>query len=269
MSTPLRTASKASAGVLALLVHVFFFTALMFGVSWNTLPPIPAYADLWQALPEWPQPEPEPAPRVTEPPPAPEPVKPPPPPERVEAAKPDIALKEKEQKREKARLEKERLQQAQKDELRRQEQAEKAQREATRKQEELRKELERALADQMAADLAAERRQVEAAEQRAAAAAARDRMILDYRQRIALKIRGLLSLPPNLQGNPEAIFRLRLLPNGEILDVTLVRSSGQPTYDAAVERAIRKASPLELPPDREAASVFRGNLQLKFRPLES
>ncbi|MCU0934314.1 MAG: hypothetical protein MUE86_07760 [Thiobacillaceae bacterium] len=33
-----------------------------------------------------------------------------------------------------------------------------------------------------------------------------------------------------------------------------------------MERAILKASPLPLPPEREAAQVFREGLILKFRP---
>jgi colicin import membrane protein len=132
----------------------------------------------------------------------------------------------------------------------------------------MRKDLEKALAEEMAAELAQERSSLAEAQQQAAAAAARDKMILDYRGRISLKIRGLLRLPPNLKGNPEAVFKVKLLPNGEVLGVTLVKSSGQPAYDQEVERAILKASPLPLPPDREAAAAFRENLQLKFRPLE-
>jgi len=281
-----------TAGALAMVVHLFFFAALVFGVSWKTMPALPVYADLWQALPELappPPPEPEPMPEP-EPVPAPE-IKPPPPPKPaapVEKAPPkvDIALKEKEEKRkrleeekrrqqelelrkqEELRLREEALKEEQRlEELKRKEEARKVE-ERRLAQERLRKELERAMAEQMAADLAEERSQLAEAQALAAAAAARDKMILDYRARISLKIRALIRLPANLKGNPEAVFKVRLLPNGEVLNVTLVKSSGQPAYDQEVERAILKASPLPLPPDREAAAIFRDNLQLKFRPQE-
>ena len=34
----------------------------------------------------------------------------------------------------------------------------------------------------------------------------------------------------------------------EVLDVTVIKKSGNPTYDAAIERGIRSASPLPVPP---------------------
>jgi colicin import membrane protein len=75
-------------------------------------------------------------------------------------------------------------------------------------------------------------------------------------------------LPHRLTGNPEAVFQVTLLPNGEVVRVTLVKSSGQPAYDSEVERAILKASPLPLPPEKDAAAVFRDGLTLKFRPFQ-
>jgi colicin import membrane protein len=50
-----------------------------------------------------------------------------------------------------------------------------------------------------------------------------------------------------------------------VLSTKLVRSSGNPAYDAAVERAILKASPLPLPANRE---LFARELRLTFRPLD-
>jgi colicin import membrane protein len=73
--------------------------------------------------------------------------------------------------------------------------------------------------------------------------------------------------PPNLQGNPQVEFDVVLIPGGEVLTVKLRRSSGVPTYDAAVERAILKASPLPLPPDPTLFQQFR-ELNLKIRPRE-
>jgi colicin import membrane protein len=72
-------------------------------------------------------------------------------------------------------------------------------------------------------------------------------------------------LPPDLQGNPEAIFDVVQLPTGEVLSTRLVKSSGNPAYDAAVERAILKSSPLPLPAARE---LFARELKLTFRPQD-
>jgi colicin import membrane protein len=93
---------QLSAGGLALLVHLLFFGALVFGVSWKKPPEIPVYADLWAALPPAPVHVPEPAPEAASipdveparpaPPPVAEPPKPAPAPAKVD---PDIAIKEK------------------------------------------------------------------------------------------------------------------------------------------------------------------------------
>ena len=68
-----------------------------------------------------------------------------------------------------------------------------------------------------------------------------------------------------MKGNPEAIFRVVQLPNGEVLDVKLARSSGIPAYDKAVEYAILKSSPLPKPPNE---ALFSRELELKFRPRD-
>ena len=85
-----------------------------------------------------------------------------------------------------------------------------------------------------------------------------------YRAAIAAKVRGNLLRPPGLSGNPEAVFEVIQLPSGEVLEVRLKRSSGVPALDEAIERAIRRSSPLPLPDDKRQ---FDRTLELKFRPL--
>jgi colicin import membrane protein len=96
-------------------------------------------------------------------------------------------------------------------------------------------------------------------------AAARDKALLTWTDKIRAKIRGNIILPRDIPGNPEAIFDVTLLPSGEVLNVRKRQSSGHPGYDDAVERAIMKSSPLPLPDDR---AVFRRDLELKFRPQD-
>ncbi|MFU2487039.1 energy transducer TonB [Thauera sp. WH-1] len=123
--------------------------------------------------------------------------------------------------------------------------------------------------DYMAQRLAQETRRAEEArldnllrQEGARAAAAGD--VDRYRNAIATKVRGNLLRPPGLAGNPEAIFEVDQLPSGEVLNVRLKRSSGVPALDDAIERAIRRSSPLPLPENR---SLFQRTLELKFRPL--
>jgi colicin import membrane protein len=78
-------------------------------------------------------------------------------------------------------------------------------------------------------------------------------------------IRGNIVLPPDIVGNPEAIFDVVQLPTGEVMSVKLRKSSGHKAYDAAVERAIFKSSPLPKP---DRPEQFRRSLEIKFRPLD-
>ncbi len=97
------------------------------------------------------------------------------------------------------------------------------------------------------------------------AAAGRKRALEDYMNRIRIKVRQNWILPHDLQGNPEAVFDVIQLPTGEVLSVKLAKSSGNPAYDEAVERAILKSSPLPLP---EPRSLFDRQLKLTFRPRD-
>ena len=72
-------------------------------------------------------------------------------------------------------------------------------------------------------------------------------------------------VPPDLAGNPEAIFDVVQLPTGEIIDVRLRKSSGVRAYDDAVQRAILKSSPLPRP---DRPELFQRALTLKFRPQD-
>jgi len=78
---------------------------------------------------------------------------------------------------------------------------------------------------------------------------------------IRLKIRANMTLPRAIDGNPSVVFRVTLRPNGEVLIVKLQRSSGQKDFDAAVQRAIQKASPLPLP---QPGAVFTPVLEIRY-----
>ena len=99
------------------------------------------------------------------------------------------------------------------------------------------------------------------------AAAAQVKALDGYKRRISQKIRSRVVLPQGINGNPEAVYSVTLLPGGEVLDVRLIKSSGVPAYDAAVERAIHAADPLPVPTDPDLFQKLR-EANYKFRPVE-
>jgi colicin import membrane protein len=97
------------------------------------------------------------------------------------------------------------------------------------------------------------------------AATARDKALAEYVNRIRAKVRQNWILPQDLQGNPQCTFQVVQLPTGEVIDVRLLKSSGNAAYDEAVHRAILKSSPLPPPASREQ---FYRELELTFRPRD-
>jgi len=264
-----REPGRGAAALMAVLMHVLFFILLVFGISWQSRHPQVTAVDLWSDLPPPPQPvePPKPAPEVKAPPPPQPEAKPEPKPEpkpeaKPEPVKPDILLKEK---AEKERAEKEK---AEKEKRKREEQHKLAV--ANRKAAE---EQQRLIKEQLAKE--EEERQTkqdrEAAlktiqtEQAATQAAAQNRLIQEAIDKIQAKIRPHVVVPPDIQGNPQAVYKVVLLPGGDVLSAILVKSSGVPAYDDSIERAIRKAEPLPVPSDPVLSQKFR-ELELRFRP---
>ncbi len=235
---------------LAVLMHVALAALLIYGVHWQTKTETVVAVDLVRAPPvavpptptleTKPEPKPEPPPP---PPPKPEPKPEPPKP----APKPDIAQKEKPKPEPKP--------------------APKPEPKPEPKPvpdpfaDQLRREAE-ALQQRRAADAAARELEELRARQTAVAQAGEiDRYIAAIRG----KVRGNIVMPPGMRGNPEAVFEVTQLPSGEILNVRLKQSSGNPAWDAATERAIHKSSPLPKPARSE---LFNRTLELKFRPQD-
>ena len=127
-------------------------------------------------------------------------------------------------------------------------------------QEQLKREAEQLTQRKQADSAAQELSQMRAAQ----AASARNKAIADYLGKIRGKIRGNIVLPPDIKGNPEAVFEVTQLPSGEVISVKVRKSSGNPALDAAVERAILKSSPLPKP---EQGDVFDRLLNIPYRPI--
>ena len=231
---------------LSALMHILLVAILVFGVRWQVSTPETVTVDLVDALPP---PPPPPAPVVQpKPVPAPEP-KPVP---RVE--KPQIAIPDKPKPKPKPEPKPVPPKEDREFEKRAREQMAEEQKNLELQKQE--RELRELIAKQQA------RQQAETAR---AAAAARAKALNEYISRIQIKVKSNWILPQDIQGNPEAVFDVVQLPTGEVLLVKLVRSSGNAAYDAAVERAILKSSPLPLPTNRE---LFARELRLTFRPQD-
>jgi len=72
-------------------------------------------------------------------------------------------------------------------------------------------------------------------------------------------------LPENANSSMSSQFRIRLAPDGMVLEVSLIRSSGDPLLDRSAQTAIFKASPLPVPTDAETFNLFR-DISLTVRP---
>jgi colicin import membrane protein len=240
---------------LALVVHLVLIAVLFFGVRFQNSTPEAVSVELWDV--------PAP-PRVAEPPPPPPKVEPkpePPPPPKPEVKpepqvqKPEIVEKAVPKPKPKPEPKPEPKPKP------------KPKPEAKPKPPARDLEFERRMREELAQEqAAAEERRVRdqlAREQ----AAASSRALATWDGKIRAKIRGNIRsfIVDQVQGNPQAVYHVTLLPTGEVLTVTMMKSSGNKAYDEEVQRAIRASSPLPKP---EPASLFRRDLELKFRPQD-
>jgi colicin import membrane protein len=263
---------KKYALAFTVLVHVGLVAALFLGVQWKSSKPEVMEVELWSATPTpatyVPPPPPPPEPEVVKPEPKPLP-KVEPKPEPLPPHKPDIVVKEEKKKPEPKKPEPKpeppkpeprkpepKKPEPPKPEVKPQPKFD-FDKELAKETSQLKSSAKAAASAQQMANAAAAE-----AEQRASS---NKRGMADYAAKIRGKVRGNIVLSPSIQGNPEAIFTVNQLPSGEVLDVKLKRSSGNPALDDAIERAIRKSSPLPRPDD---PSLFQRELTIKYKPFE-
>ncbi|WP_018151169.1 cell envelope integrity protein TolA [Leeia oryzae] len=260
---------------LALLAHVLLLVLLYFGASWTTTPPKPVEAQLWAGIPGETQDKPVKPPKQMVSKPvektAPPPVEPKP---KVKVETPKEAPKV--VTNDKARIKVEAP--ASKTKAAKPQKTVEAEKPVVKPQKPDSKPLKtdnsKAIRDEMAKQLAAEaadRAKEQAAMKAAADAEARKlaegrakqgRDMADYQQKVAALVRQRVNFDDPGGPNLDAKFIVSFLPNYEILDVQLLKSSGNPAYDQAVERALHALKRLPPPPDgvtlgRESQFSFR------------
>lgn len=228
---------NARAVVLAVLVHALLGALLFFGIRWQSSPPAVIQAELWSATPQTAAPPPQripPPPKVETP--APEPKAAPEPPapkaDILEKVPPKVEPKKKEPVE--VVLPKPVLQPPM------------PKAEIKPKPEPAKLPPPKDVPARPPSDLASIMASANGTptstgkDQQTSGPRGRD----SYIGRLVTAIRSQMRYPASSQGNPFVTMRIEQLPNGEVVNVTVTRSSGVPAFDDAVERAIRAASPL-------------------------
>jgi len=184
--------------------------------------------------PEPPKPQPKPEPK-----PAPKPEPKPAPKPKPEPPKPDPKVQEEARKREEARRETE------------QKEKQKQQREQQLREQKLREQ-------ELAAALASEDEALEEG----------DAETSSYEEAIAMAIEDNWSRPPSARRDMQVVLRIQLIPTGEVVGVSVIKSSGDEAFDRSAVNAVNKAA--KFPEVANAPpQVFERHLrslQLVFRP---
>ena len=83
--------------------------------------------------------------------------------------------------------------------------------------------------------------------------------------RIEPRVQGRWLRPPSAADGMTCIIAIRTSAAGQVIAAQVTRSSGDPAFDRSAEAAVRKASPLPMPPDPKVAQEFL-SFSLKFKP---
>lgn len=236
-------------------------------------PPPPPVEEPTPEPPKPPEPEPPPPPPPPPEPPKPEPPKPDPEVEKQkklaeEKVKRELEIKREaeiqrkkaEEERKKQEEETKRLKEEE-ERLKKEEERKRVEEQKRKLEEEKRRveEEKRRLEDERKRKLEEERRLKEMMEQslaqeaEARAEAARiGEVQKTWAQALNEHIRQRWLRPPSLPSGLRCKVRIEILPNGEVVSVKIVQSSGNPAFDTSVENAVYKSSPLPLPVDPKA-----------------
>jgi colicin import membrane protein len=271
-----RAPDRLSRGaLLAIVAHAGLLVALTLGVSWRSSEPAGVEAELWAAVPQIAAPravappEPTPAPKPEPPKPAPRAEPPPPAPSRdAEIAR---------EKREQQKLEKQRTDAAREERERAAEakRAAEAQKKAeadrlARAEAERRKRAEAESAARIEAQRAENLKRIQGdasasgAPDSSGTAAQSAGPSASYAGRIKARIKPNIVFTEELAGNPLASVELRVAPDGTITARRLVTSSGSPTWDDAVLRAIDKTAVLPRDTDGRVPAL----MVIDFKPRD-
>ncbi len=123
----------------------------------------------------------------------------------------------------------------------------------------LKKKQQQELEDQLRKQMASEETQRKSAAKTAATLNAQQAWIVAITQKVVPNF----NPPPGTPEDFKCRLRVSLLPGGQVVDVKLLESCGNPILDSSVERAVRKSDPLPTPAD---PSAFERELEFTFVP---
>jgi len=130
------------------------------------------------------------------------------------------------------------------------------------------REAQRMSAEELAALTRRELEAAVASEEEARVAVTAEEMAASYAALIQRTVIGYWSRPPSARNGMEALLSVQLVPTGEIVSVTVLRSSGNAAFDRSAVNAVEKAGSfpeLSNLPTREFEKTFR-RFRLLFRP---
>jgi colicin import membrane protein len=161
----------------------------------------------------------------------------------AEKKRQEAELKRKEEEARLAKLEQQRKEKEKQDAL---------QAEIARQEAELQKQLE---AERLA-------RQAEARRQ------AQQSEIAKYIGLIKQEITRHWNIPPTAAQDLVCEVKVRLIPSGDVIDVQIVKSSGDPAFDNSVEKAVYRAAPLTVPPVESGLFEKFREVNFTFNPRD-
>ena len=115
--------------------------------------------------------------------------------------------------------------------------------------------------------LASEEKERADASAKAAQQARAQSELARYQALIKQRIENSWVIPVGWTKNMECLVHVRLIPTGEVIEATVVRSSGNAAFDRSAENAVYKASPLPIPEDKALFEHFR-DFNFDFIPQE-
>ncbi len=119
----------------------------------------------------------------------------------------------------------------------------------------------------LAARDAAQKAASQQAQRDASARALQDqKTINEYKALIIAEIVKRWNRPPSARKGMVAELQIILIPGGEVLDVNLLKSSGDPAFDRSAENAVNLAHRLPVPADPALFNAEFRKLNIRFRP---
>jgi TonB family protein len=122
--------------------------------------------------------------------------------------------------------------------------------------------------EELAAIARADLARAVAEEQPVEVTATADEMAASFIEMISETVINYWSRPPSARNGMEALLAIQLIPTGEVVSVTLLKSSGNTAFDRSAINAVEKAGSfpeLQKLPNREFEKTFR-RFRLLFRP---